>query len=238
MNARNCLSIVLLLTSMAAMSQQRATAYFSTDEMPNAVNYLPAPPDTVSAQFAYDMSRYFWGKSVRNTPRGQMAVADADCSTSHLLEIYSEYMGITLSKTTTPAIYTMMKNALETGGKGVTRCKKYYQRVRPFQRYGEPVASDETLSQTSYPSGHTNRGWLAALILVEINPAAQDAILRRGYEFGQSRVIVGAHWQSDVDAGRVVASACFARLHTNATFLSELEAAKQEFLSLTTGQSD
>ncbi len=26
----------------------------------------------------------------------------------------------------------------------------------------------------------------------------------RGWEFGQSRVICGAHWQSDVDAGRYV----------------------------------
>ena len=210
-------------------AQQYATAYFHTAEMPNAVNYLPPPPDSTSAHFAYDMSQYYWGKSIRDTERGQMAIEDADCSTSHLLEIYSPYMGIPLSKTTTPSIYKMMSNALTTGGKGVSLCKSYYQRVRPFQRYGEPVASGESLGQTSYPSGHTNRGWLAALLLVEVNPDAQDEILARGYEFGQSRVIVGAHWQSDVDGGRVVASACFARLHTDSTFLSEMAAAKEEY---------
>ena len=40
---------------------------------------------------------------------------------------------------------------------------------------------------------------------------------------------MGAHWQSDVDAGRVVASACFARLHTNTEYLQQLERAKDEF---------
>ena len=236
-------SRAILLSAFAAsfaivmLGQHRATAYFHTDEMPNAVNYLPPPPDSASAHFAYDMSQYFWGKSIRDTERGQMAIEDADCSTSHLMEIYSPYMGVTLSATSTPAIYTMMSNALHTGGKGVSRCKNHYQRVRPFQRYGEEVATGESLGQTSYPSGHTNRGWLAALLLVEVNPAAQDAILKRGYEFGQSRVIVGAHWQSDVDAGRVVASACFARLHTDSTFLSQMAAAKAEYQVLSKSAS-
>ncbi|MBR6283844.1 MAG: phosphatase PAP2 family protein [Muribaculaceae bacterium] len=223
---------VLALLAVTVNAQQRASAYLHTDDMPNAINYLPPPPDSTSAQFAYDMSQYYWGKSVRDTERGRIALEDASCSTAHLLEIYSPFMGVRMSKEKTPAIYRMMANALATGSKGVSRCKEYYQRVRPFQRYGEEVASGETLRQTSYPSGHTNRGWLAALLLVEVNPAAQDAILQRGYEYGQSRVIVGAHWQSDVDAARVVASACYARLHTDSTFLADMAAARAEYARL------
>ena len=236
MTMRNCL-LLLLLLSTTAWGQQSVTTYLDVTDMPNAVLYLPPPPDSTSAQFAYDMSQYFWGKSIRNTERGQMAIDDADGSTSHLLEIYSEpiglsTLGVTMSEAQTPAIYQMMLNALNTGAKGVKLCKNYYQRVRPFQRYNEPVATGESLKQTSYPSGHTNRGWLAALLLVQVNPKAQDAILRRGYEYGQSRVIVGAHWQSDVDAGRVVASACFARLQTDSTFQAEMAAAREEFARL------
>ena len=225
--------ISIMLSWLPTTSQQQAMHFFSTDEMPNAVNYLPAPPDTTDAQFVFDMNRYFWGKSILDTERGKQAIEDAIYTTAHLLEIYSEFMGITLSAENTPAIYTMMNNALSTGAKGTSLCKSYYKRVRPFQRFGEPVASGESLGKTSYPSGHTNRGWLAALLMVELNPAAQDAILKRGYEYGQSRVIVGAHWQSDVDAGRVVASACFARLHTSPEFLSQMEAAKEEYSRLT-----
>ena len=223
---------LILTAALFSTSAVAYDAYFHTAEMPNAVYYLPAPPDTLDASFAYDMSQYYWGKSVRDTERGAMAIADADCGTSHLCEIFSPYMAITISSEATPAIYKMLNNAVGTINKGVSNCKSYYKRVRPFQRFGDPVASGESLSQTSYPSGHTCRGWAMALLLVELDPTNQDAILQRGYEFGQSRVIVGAHWQSDVDAGRVVASACFARIHTDPTFMEDMAAAREEYIRL------
>jgi acid phosphatase (class A) len=53
-------------------------------------------------------------------------------------------------------------------------------------------------------------------------------LFTRGIAFGQSRVICDAHWQSDVDAGRIMGAATFARLQTNATFVADLKAAKAE----------
>ena len=84
-------------------------------------------------------------------------------------------------------------------------------------------------AHSSYPSGHTTLGWTSALILCEIDPARQDALLKEGFEYGQSRVIAGFHWQSDVDAARVVASAAFARLHTSKAYLKQLKKAQKEF---------
>lgn len=49
---------------------------------------------------------------------------------------------------------------------------------------------------------------------------------------GQSRVICGYHFQSDVDAGRIVASAVVARLHANDDFNAQLAKAKVEFAQL------
>ena len=54
-----------------------------------------------------------------------------------------------------------------------------------------PSAEKGHLNNGSYPSGHTVCGWGMALLLAEINPAAQDALLKYGYEWGQSRVIAG-----------------------------------------------
>ena len=89
----------------------------------------------------------------------------------------------------------------------------------------------------SYPSGHTSRGWTTALLLAEINPANADTIFARGWMYGESRVIEGAHWQSDVDASRVGASIGYAALHTSPAFLEQLAKAKQEFLEKTGQQS-
>lgn len=67
-----------------------------------------------------------------------------------------------------------------------------------------------------------------ALVLAEVNPARQNEILKRGYDLGQSRVICGYHWQSDVDAARVVGSAVVASLHNNPAFEAQLAKAKAE----------
>jgi hypothetical protein len=39
------------------------------------------------------------------------------------------------------------------------------------------------------------------------------AIMKRAFEFGQSRVIGRYHWQADVIHGCVIGSACIPRLH-------------------------
>ena len=75
------------------------------------------------------------------------------------------------------------------------------------------------------------------LLLSEINPAAADTILARGMMYGDSRVIVGAHWQSDIDAGRLAAGAACAALHTSHDFLDQLAKARAEFRRLT-GKKD
>ncbi|MCG2601876.1 MAG: phosphatase PAP2 family protein, partial [Achromobacter sp.] len=71
-------------------------------------------------------------------------------------------------------------------------------------------------------------GWAWALVLAEVNPERANRLLRRGLEFGQSRVICNAHWQSDVDAGRTMGAATVALLRDNAEFVADLNGARQE----------
>jgi acid phosphatase (class A) len=71
-----------------------------------------------------------------------------------------------------------------------------------------------------------------ALVLAELMPERQNAILKRGYEYGQSRVICGVHWQSDVDAGRVVGAAVVAQFHNSPEFRDLFEKARTEIQAL------
>ena len=75
------------------------------------------------------------------------------------------------------------------------------------------------------------RAWAIALALISVDPEHQDEILKVGYEMGQSRVIVGYHYQSDIDAARVCASAAFARICTEPEWLELFNAAKAEFVT-------
>jgi acid phosphatase (class A) len=83
-------------------------------------------------------------------------------------------------------------------------------------------------AQSSYPSGHSTLGYAWALALAELAPQRADAILLRGREYGDSRVICGVHFPSDVDAGRVLAAGVVARLHADADFRRALDAARRE----------
>lgn len=209
--------------------------YFDDSQMPDAGVFLPAPPDTNSMLFIDDFQQWIWGKSVRSTPRGQRASWESEYSVGRMCQIYSDAMGFTISKQATPAIYRLVSRGQKTAAQAVDRAKARYMRIRPFARMNEHVAGafddeEHLRGNGSYPSGHTSLGWTTALILAQMAPEQQDTILRRGWEYGESRVIVGAHWQSDVDAARLAASSCVARLQASPEYRSDLAAARAEYL--------
>ena len=65
-------------------------------------------------------------------------------------------------------------------------------------------------------------------MLTELCPERAEQILKAGYEYGQSRVIAGYHYQSDVDVARMAASACVARLHADEAFQKQMAKVKKE----------
>lgn len=211
--------------------------YLELTEVVNSKELLPPPPAESSKWFAYDIDRYEWGKSIRDTERGRRAVVDADLSDGWLDRDFSEAFGFKLTPDNAPEICKLLENMKEDAGDLCTRaCKQYYMRRRPFMYFNEPTATPDhepaLRVNGSYPSGHTAIGWAAALVLAEINPDRNFEIIQRGYDYGDSRVIVGAHWQSDVDAGRVVGAAVVSTLHSDENFQKQLKKAKKEFVKL------
>lgn len=83
-------------------------------------------------------------------------------------------------------------------------------------------------AQSSFPSGHGAGGWAWALVMAELVPSRADAILQRGRDFGDSRVICGYHYPTDIEVGRTIAAAVIARLHGDASFRRDLDAARAE----------
>ena len=232
---KQSLAMIALLLSTTALAA--SDHYLTLAQAPDSFAILPPPPSYDSIDFLRDKALYDAGKALRSTARGQQAYADADASGDSLIQNFSAAFGVPLSATRTPAIYRLIGRMKEDAGDYATRsAKQHYNRIRPFAFFKEPTCrSDEekTLaSNGSYPSGHTTIGWATALVLAELEPARENAILRRGYEMGQSRVICGYHWQSDVDAARLMASAVVVRLHADPAFMADLASAKAELKQL------
>lgn len=232
---------VALCASFSCWSQDHSTDpgkyYLMITDVVDSEAFLPAPPDTLSAHYAYDKEQYRWGKSMRDTERGRRAVIDANLNEGWLDRDFSEAFGFALTPENAPEIYKLMTNMKEDAGDLATRtAKNHYMRPRPFMVFNEPSATPDDepglRKNGSYPSGHTSIGWATALVLSEINPERNAEIMQRGYDFGQSRVICGAHYQSDVDAGRVVGAAVVATLHSDKGFQKQLAKAKKEFRKL------
>ena len=238
---RMLIAVFAAVIAAANVNAQFKSTYFTVDEMPNGVVFLPEPPDTTSLLFISDYTMYMWGKTIRNTERGQEAIDHIVTSVSKMAAYFSKPFGMTISRETTPAIYKMLVKAIPTIRLGVIKPKETYMRKRPYVRLNEttsvPEEEEEARNTGSYPSGHAIRGWGMALLLAEINPAAQDALLKLGYEWGESRVIIGYHWQTDIDAAIALASACYARLHTSAEFLADMAKAREEYERLSKNQA-
>ena len=225
---------VMTMATVCAQAQSDVEAYFTAKEMPDMLKWCPAPPDTVGAAFTYDIMQYMWGKQMRqDKERAAIAIRDAVYGLDCIIREFSDPFGMQISKEETPEIYKVLRDGTATCDSICKLPKRYYMRRRPFMRMQEPTLypQDEPALRKngSYPSGHTILGWSSALLLSEINPDRADTILARGYMYGESRVIVGAHWQSDVDAGRLAASAAYARLHTSERFLKQMRLARLEY---------
>jgi len=67
----------------------------------------------------------------------------------------------------------------------------------------------------SYPSGHTTYGYTGAILLAILVPERYPQMIVRGAEYGNDRIIVGAHYAMDVLAGRTLALYDMAHLLAN-----------------------
>lgn len=229
---------LLLLLQFSALAQQTFKPYMPEDQMPDVVKVLPAPPADPSPAFDYDALRYMWGKQQRrDSLRLAMAVRDAIWDLDTTIVILGEHFGHKISKEGTPAIYNVLTRGVTTIEAIRIKPKAHHFRIRPFVYFNEPSIfpqDDEWLSKEgSYPSGHTIRAWACALLMSQINPATAEAVFARAWESGESRVISGCHWQSDVDASRPVAGMGFARLQTCPEFQRDMARAQEELRRLT-----
>lgn len=235
-------TIFWVTNMIPVIAQESAQQYFTVDEMPDLIQILPAPPDSSSVAFAYDVTQYMWGKAQRLDPvRSEIAINDAEYSLDNLIRIFSEPFGMTISPEETPEIFRLLRDFTVTCDNICKGIKVHYMRKRPFMLFNEhtltPNYEEKLIVNGSYPSGHTIFGWCAALILSEINPDCTESLMKRGYMYGESRIIVGAHWQSDVDAGMLAASILHSKLHTSPVFLAQMAKARSEFIEKTGGST-
>ncbi|MDY6462829.1 acid phosphatase [Acinetobacter faecalis] len=228
--------VSLIIGSIAitglSITANAADGYLTESQVPNSLKNLPLPPQENSAGQVRDNAIFQDMQAQKGTARWAQAAIDADLTDEHLGRPFSEAFGLEINEKNTPTLFSMMQKIRSDSNVTTKSAKQHYNRKRPFisMKVSTCTPQDESTlkSNGSYPSGHTTIGWTYALLLAELRPDRQDEIIQRGYEYGQSRVVCNMHWQSDVDAGRVIEAAQFARLQADSQFQKDLKRAKQE----------
>jgi PAP2 superfamily len=71
------------------------------------------------------------------------------------------------------------------------------------------------IDSPSFPSGHTTYGYMGSLVLALLAPERYQEMVVRAAEYGNDRIVMGAHYAMDVLGGRTLAAYDLAHLLAN-----------------------
>ncbi len=197
---------------------------FVTDADVALLDLIPAPPAQDSPITKAEIAAYHVMEATRTDEQANFAIADDEESVFRFLD----GMGLKLDPAKVPMAAKFFERVAATEGATVDPAKKLWNRPRP------PLA-DATIkpliklsSSGSYPSGHATLGMLLGITLSKMIPEKKDAFMARAVQYGQSRFVVGVHYESDLEASKMAGAAVGNAMLHNADFLKEMEAAKAE----------
>lgn len=206
--------------------------YLCEEEMPNSLALLMPPPEAASEAFALDLRYANKAINSKDLIRFAQAASDANLSFPAALKSFEAVVEIEISESKTPKLYVLMRRVMTDAGLSTYAAKNHYNRERPFVINNSKICTPEqegVLRKVgSFPSGHAAVGWAWALVFSEIFPDKEKVILKRGHDFGQSRIFCNVHWHSDVMMGRQMGEATIECLRANQVFQIDLAQAKQE----------
>jgi acid phosphatase (class A) len=200
-----------------------ASDRYLTPGHPDGLALLAPPPEPGSEEQAADLQL---SREVFKA-RTEAETAQAKIDMKLNLFNFAEAIGPIFQPGKFPKTEALMTEIKREMRGVVNTPKNYWKRKRPYQidaslTFGAPEES------YSYPSGHSTVGTVEALVLAELFPDKREAILALGRRIGWDRVLTGYHFQTDVQAGRVLGQAIVRELMASPAFQHDLAEAKAE----------
>ena len=132
-----------------------------------------------------------------------------------------------------PKAEAFLKRVQEDADAVTDTGKNFWKRPRPYVVAPELSRGADDLEKSfSYPSGHSTRGTVLALVLAELFPDKKDQILTVGREIGWHRVELARHYPTDIYAGRVLAGAIVRELKASPEFQKDFTEARDEIATV------
>jgi acid phosphatase (class A) len=198
--------------------------YLTTHQL-DIIPFMPAPVANGSAEDKEQQAQVLVIQRAASAERIALANKDAE---ETVFAMYASVMGGNFTPANLPLSAKIFDRIGETEDAVVDPVKKYFGRTRPFVNNPEIKALVKPSTSGSYPSGHTSRSTMMAIILSKMVPEKRAAIFERANDYAQSRIIGGMHYPNDLEAGRRAGSAMAATLLASPTFMADFDVARAE----------
>ena len=215
--------VVLLCLLLAIGPPLLAQGNYLAAGHPDSVALLTPPPVPGSAEEAADLA------SVRAVFKGRTSAEHARAIKDENLSIFlfEPAIGPFLKPGKLPKTEALFQKVKKDITEPLDTAKDHWQRRRPYQM-DEQLSFGAPEKSFGYPSGHSTRGTVEALLLAELFPEKKEAILEVGRTIGWDRVLIGKHFPTDIYAGRVLGQAIVRELLASPAFQHDLAEAKAE----------
>ena len=216
------LAVSLFLLALSAAPVFAEQSYLAAGH-PDGTTLLCPPPLPGSAEEAADLATV---RSVfQSKTAAENATAMKDSGLSFSLFALAIGAGFDLDKL--PKTGALLKKVKQEIAAPINTAKEHFKRLRPYQldqnlNVGTPESS------FGYPSGHSTRGTVYALVIAELFPEKRDTIMAIGRQIGWDRVVLARHYPTDIYAGRVLGQAIVRELRVSSAFQYDLAEAKAE----------
>ena len=201
----------------------RDNAFVSADSIPLLDLLLP-PPAQDSATTKFELEEIVKVQAAASAERKRRAIADDKSSLVQFLA----GMDLPVGREDIALSARLFARATASANNIVATAKDAFKRPRPslLERQIEPLIS--LPDNGAYPSGHSANGSIIGIVLAKMLPEKKAAVFARVRGYAWSRVVVGVHYRSDLEAGFTTGSLIAnAMLHSNG-FQHDFEPAKAE----------
>ena len=129
-----------------------------------------------------------------------------------------------------PHVAALFKEAEEETKEPVDTSKNHWKPLRPCPPASACALNPEEAKKKSYgyPSGHSSRATVDAILLTQLFPQDADALMQHARDIGWRRVVKGVHTLQDIYAGRVFGQALANAMLTSPVMQHDLAAATEE----------
>ena len=227
-----CLAVFLSLTGavLPAWADEPAAGVFFVGKDKvyidpakfDSTRYMSPPPTGLEAE--EDMRSVERWQERRSAAMAARTVVDSEQS----VFVLGDVLGPRFTANNFPKARAFFAAVYKTESHLNKQGKERWARLRPPGQNPEIKPVSRFANQGSYPSGHATFGWLTGIVLADMIPERRDEIMARAREFGLNRVIGGAHFPSDIEAGRILAAICAVEMGNNPAFLADFAEAKRE----------